>query len=123
MADLDIGKMFLNFMLHPKVQPYAAVEVTSYFPVELSSFESRSKRIVWERWAQCGMGFRSSPYQAGQAMLHAEEHLRGDPLDVNNLIHYDVIVLNLPGYPDYNPSNPWVFKFHSCDGNNADDFS
>lgn len=55
-------------------------------------------------------------------MLHAEEHIQGDPLDVNNLFHYDVAVLNLPGHPDYNPRKPWVFKFRSCDGNVANNF-
>ncbi len=55
-------------------------------------------------------------------MLHAEEYIRGNPLDPKNPFNYDVIILNLPGQTDYNPSMPWVFKFHSQDGNIANDF-
>jgi hypothetical protein len=32
MADVDIGEMFLNFILHEGVRPYAGVDLTHYFP-------------------------------------------------------------------------------------------
>jgi hypothetical protein len=35
MADLDIVEQFLNFILHEKVQEFAGVDFTSYFPEEL----------------------------------------------------------------------------------------
>ncbi len=123
MADLDIGEQFLNFMLHPKVQQYAGVDFTLYFPESMiDSPGAKQKCTLWERWTRCGMGFKPSPYQAGQAMLHAEEQLRGDPLDPNNPFHFDVVVLNLPGDKEYNPSRPWVFKSRSLDGRIANDF-
>jgi len=34
MGDLDIGEMFLNFMLTKKVQMHAGVDLTPYFPDE-----------------------------------------------------------------------------------------
>jgi hypothetical protein len=117
MADLDIGEQFLNFILHEKTQVFAGVDLTSYFPAELTT----GSTVLWERWTRCGMGFRSSPYQAVQGTLHAEEHIRGDPLDPTNPFHFDVVVLNLPGSVDYNPWKPWVFKMRSRDGRIACD--
>ena len=35
MGDLDIGEQFLNFILHTKVQPYAWVDFTAYYPEEV----------------------------------------------------------------------------------------
>jgi hypothetical protein len=68
------------------------------------------------------MGFKPSPYKAGQGMLMAEDFIRGDPLDLNNIFHYDCVVLNHPGLPSYTPSKPWVYKLRSIDGNIANDF-
>jgi hypothetical protein len=124
LADIDVGEQFLNFMLHRDVRPYAGVDLTAFFPDELATGDAGacSKRTLWVQWTRCGMSFKPSPYNAGQAMLHAEEYLRGNPLDPQNPFHYDVIVLNLPGQPDYTPAKPWVFKFRSRDGNIANDF-
>ncbi len=41
MADLDIEEQFLNFILHPKVQPYAGVDFTAYFPEEVAHHSTR----------------------------------------------------------------------------------
>jgi hypothetical protein len=125
MADIDVGEQFLNFILHKAVRPYAGVDFTLYFPEELvktSAGGSHRKRTLWEHWVRCGMGFKSSPYNAGQAMLYAEEVIRGDPLDCENIFHFDIVVLNLPGMATYCPSKPWVFKYRSVDGKIAADF-
>jgi hypothetical protein len=60
MGGIDIGEMFLNFMLHPRMQPYAGVDVTPFFPEELELTESE-RRFIWEHWGRCGMGFRFFP--------------------------------------------------------------
>jgi len=36
MGDIDISEMFLNFMLHPRLQPYARIDLTPYFGKEES---------------------------------------------------------------------------------------
>jgi hypothetical protein len=111
---IDIGEQFHNLILHENTQEYAGIDLTAYFPEELQpSVTSKQKRTIWERWTRCGMGFRPSPYQAVQGTLHAEEQIRGDPLDPANPFHFDAVVLNLPGKEDYNPTKPWVFKFCS----------
>jgi hypothetical protein len=119
MADIDIGEMFVNFVMHERMQPYAGVDFTLYFPEELAN---GWKLPLRERWVRCGMGFKSSPYNTGQAMLMAEEVIRGSPSDPNNLFKYDQVILNLPGMCTYEPAKPWVYKLHTLDGHIAPDF-
>ncbi len=37
LGDIDIGEQFLNFMLEERTQKYAGVDLTNYFPEELTS--------------------------------------------------------------------------------------
>jgi hypothetical protein len=77
MADLDVGEMFLNFILHSPTQPWAGVDLTHFINVK----DGKSR---WERWCRSLMGCKSSPYQAVQGMSVADELIRGDPRDLNN---------------------------------------
>ncbi len=116
MGDIDISEQFLNFMLHSKTQEYAGVDLTAYFSEECNiPSQIKQVQILWERWTRCAMGFKPSPYQACQGTLHAEELMRGDPLDQNNPFHFDTVILNLPGNADFCPWKPWVFKFRTID--------
>jgi len=118
LGDIDVGDMFLNFVLHEDVKKVAGVDLSLYFPDELIE----GRRVLWERWTRCGMGFRSSPYNTIQAFLFAEEQIRGNPWDLGNVLHCDAIRLNLPGSLRYEPSQPWVSKVRSQDGLTACDF-
>jgi hypothetical protein len=91
MGDIDIGDMFLNFMLHSSIRPAAGVDLTPFFPEELTDSD---QRYLWEMWGRCAMGFKPSPYQAVQGVLHADEYIRGDPSDATNIFRWDVIQLN-----------------------------
>jgi hypothetical protein len=117
MGDIDIGEMFLNFMLHPRMQQFAGVDLTPFFPEELTS----ELRVLWEHWGRCGMGFRFSPYQAVQGVLFADQYIRGDRHDPSNIFRWDRVVLNLPGSTTYTPSASWVFRTRE-DGTLASDF-
>lgn len=110
MGDIDIGEMFLNFMLHERVQPYCGVDLTTMYPEEVEAAQ-----VCWERWGRCGMGFTTSPYQCVQGVLWAEEVILGDPGDPQNIFAWDDVELNLPGCEDYDPSRPWVAKVRSKD--------
>ena len=45
----------------------------------------------------------------------AEEVMRGDPWDAENIFNWEHIFLNLPGLEGYNPSSPWISKqSHDC---------
>jgi hypothetical protein len=114
MTDVDLGEFFLNFVLHPTLKPLAGVDFTKYFP-----HEDGGK--VWEAWCRAAMGLKSSPYQAVQGMAYAEEFIRGDRRDCANVFRWDIIILNLPGSEEYDPSLPWVYKCRSSDGKVAVD--
>ena len=106
MGDIDFSEQFLNFILHEKVQKYAGVDVSPFFPELIDT----TKHVLWLHWQRCGMGFVPSPYNAIQGTLFAEEVIRGNHTASDNVFRWDTIKLNLPGDPQYNPSNPWVYK-------------
>jgi hypothetical protein len=119
MADTDLGEMFLNFVLHESLRELAGVDVTRYRDQEEE--KESPDAVCWERWTRCAMGLKPSPYQTTQAMLFAEDVIRGDPKDENNVFRWDNVRLNLPGSPKYDPTLPWVFKVRK-DGTPAADF-
>ena len=98
MGDINIGDMFLNFMLHEKVRVVAGVYLAPFFSEEA---HQRGIKMIWERWVRCGMGFKTSPYNTIQGMLMAEESIRGDRLDATNILGWDYVNLNLPGSERY----------------------
>lgn len=61
-------------------------------------------------------GARLSPYSSVQYCTIAEEFSRGNNLDADNPLRWDVIVLNLPGSKKYDPSKPRVYKWDSSMG-------
>jgi hypothetical protein len=114
MADVDIGEMFLNFMLHPAIRPYAGVDLSHFFP-------SKDGTKVWESWWRNAMGLTSSPYCCCQAMGFAEEIIKGDRLDPTNVFRWSRVRLNLPGSDNYDPRHAWVSKVRDADGRIAAD--
>jgi hypothetical protein len=107
--------MFLNFILHRELRALAGVDLTNYCPTD----DQEAK--VWETWQRAAMGLRSLPYQAVQAMGVAEEVIRGDRKDSQNVYRWDFVRMNLPGSEGYDPSKPWASKIRSEDGNIAAD--
>ena len=119
MGDMDIGEMFLNFILHQSMQALCGVDLTEFFGK--SDPESGRKQVLWEKWVRCAMGLKSSPYQAVQAMLVVKEVILGDPRDAENVFRWDKVRMNLPGSTDYDPTLPWVSKIRLEDGKIAAD--
>ena len=121
-ADLDIGEMFLNFMLGEEIRPYSGVDIShiktrksdlpEYLPEPLEAMpeweKDRSKR--WERWERNWMGLTVSPYRSAQMMMVAKEVAEGNRKDPHNPFQWEVIVLNLPGMKNRDPRKPWVYK-------------
>jgi len=105
MADVDIGEMFLNFVMHESLRQYCGVDLSQYFP------ERRGRdKVLWVRWTRCCMGLKSSPYNCVQGIMHLMEEILGDPSDEKNPFRWSKVAMNLPGSSDYDPSLPWVFK-------------
>ena len=67
--ELDLGELFLNFMLHESLQAFCGVDMTPFFPEDLKA----GCVALWEWWTQCLMGLMVSPYQMIQALLLTEE--------------------------------------------------
>ena len=118
MSDMDIGEMFLNFVLHESMQALCGVDLTEYFG---EKDEANKPIRLWERWTRAAMGLKSSPYQAVQAMLVAKEVIRGDRHAQDNAFRWDRVRMNLPGSTKYDPSLPWVSKIRVTDGKMAAD--
>jgi hypothetical protein len=110
MADLDIGEMFLNFVLHSDLQALCGVDLTKY-----KNFVENSDEVVWEVWQRAAMGLKPSPYQAVQGMMVAEEVIRGDSKDSKNPFRWDTVRMNLPGQVGYDSTLPWVSKIRLAD--------
>jgi hypothetical protein len=119
LGDMDIGEMFLNFVLHESMQALCGVDLTEYFG-EIKEGSTRKVRL-WERWVRAAMGLKSSPYQAVQAILVAKEVILGDRRDPANVFRWDDIPMNLPGSPKYDPALPWVSKIRLSDNKIAAD--
>jgi hypothetical protein len=94
MADVDIGEMFLNFILHKNLRSLAGVDLIHYF-------EDETEGALWEAWTRAAMGLRSSPFQCVQGMGIAEEVIRGNRHDPANVFRWHSVVLNLPGSEEY----------------------
>lgn len=77
MVDADVGECFLSFYLHSTLQPLVGVDMTKYIPID----GKKNHRVCWKR---AGMGLKSSPYQACQAMMVMEEIIKGSPKDSSN---------------------------------------
>jgi hypothetical protein len=120
LGDIDIGDMFHNFILHEKVQMLAGIDLTPFFPEELT--KKKELKAIWLRWVRSAMGLKSSPYNSIQGILVVEEVIKGDHLDEQNIFRWDYIDLNLPGDPVYQPGLPWICKRQKSDGCIACDF-
>ena len=103
MVDLDIGDMFLNFMLAEDARELVGVDLTPFTFDDLSD----DLKIKWERWWRCAMGLKVSPNHAIRAILFAEEFLKGDLGNLQNPFQTSGVKLNLPGNEDYDPSLSW----------------
>ena len=117
MGDCDLGEMFLNFMLDVNIVPYAGVDLSNIFPEELPSDGTRQ---LIERWIRLLMGFRPSPYLTTRDMRRIEPILIGEKDDPKNVYRWNIVILNLPGSKDYDPSKPKVYRVRK-DGTMAAD--
>ena len=121
-ADLNIGEMFLNFMLGEEIRAYSGVDVTHvktcktdlphHQPDPLTEMQDwRLERTrAWEHWERNWMGLTDSPFRSAQMMMVAKEKALGSHTDERNPFRWTVVVLNLPGNKLYDPTMPWVYK-------------
>ena len=115
-VDIDLGEMFLNFPLDPKLVNYSGMDVT-HFKTEIENeipwlkfdaSNSRSIVVNTRNW----MGFRPSPEWSCRFYYLSEEFIRGNEKSLENPLRWDRIILNLPGNENFNPSLPYVMKWN-----------
>ena len=64
MCDVDLGEMFLNFMVHPSARKYLGVDLTPY---QLNYENLSSSQVVdslgrvWVAWNRIAMGLKDPP--------------------------------------------------------------
>jgi hypothetical protein len=102
MEDQDIGKMFLNFQLHPNTMRFAAVDLRPL------GFTSSKFSHRWMCWTRNLIGFRLSPYNSIWMYLIVEEIIQGDRNNPKKALQWSHLLLNLPGTKGYKPSLVWV---------------
>ena len=109
MGDLDIGEIFLNFLLHPRLRPYTGVDLRPF--VLAADLPPDSDGLL--RWTRMAMGLRLSPFICVLMFLLVQESLKkleqwNSP---GNLFRWDQVVMNCPGDPMFDPSMPWLYKW------------
>jgi hypothetical protein len=77
MANTDLDKMFLNFVLYEALCKLAGVDVTRY--QDAKETKDNPDTGCWEQWMWCAMGLKPLPYQTTQAMLFAVNVIWSDP--------------------------------------------
>jgi hypothetical protein len=111
MVDIDIGEMFLNFPLPCLIQRLSGVDLRHYagnMGKMMAQETAKGKHLVC--WAQCWMGLKPSPFMAIQFYYLAEEFACGNCHHKRNLMRWDRVKFNLPGDPQYDPTQPRVMK-------------
>jgi hypothetical protein len=106
----DVGEMFPNFPMDPKLRPHAGVDLRSLSHC-LKNYETPISDEESERWERLFMGMAPSPYISIRMYYVAEEFCRGPASAKDNPMGYDEVRLNLPGSSDFNPSLPWVVRW------------
>ena len=116
MCDVDLGEMFLNFMMHTSMRAFCGIDVSLY---DLAFGENpptpHPSMLTLLAWNRIAMGLKWSPYQAVYFIHHAEEIIRGNKDDPTNVFRWERVRLNLPGSESYDPSLPWVSKVRHGD--------
>ena len=115
--DMDIGEMFLNFPLDPRVWKLCGVNLSGFDGLRL--VDPKLNHMVWTTlW----MGFDPSSAYSVRHLGLCLEIAKGDHLDPKNPFHWSKVVLNLPASQDFEPSMPCVYKLNMIVNKIAGDY-
>jgi len=89
-CDLDIGEMFLNFLLHSNLKRLSGVDITHVRSEAEDDREWEESRTgTWECWTRNWMGLGDSPYRCIQWMVRLKMVAYGEPRDKTNPFHWE----------------------------------
>jgi hypothetical protein len=118
MADMDVGEMFHNFMMHPTERMYHGLDIDN--PILLNDPDLKGLVSAMMRFCRLDFGWRCAPYFACRMMMRAVELAKKHPENQKSAFAWSSVKLNLPGTDGYNPTKPWVMKLR-VDGAKASD--
>ena len=107
--DLDLGEIFLNHMLDPKLRQYAGIDATML--ADKLGIDLKEEQHLILCWKRALMSLKSSPYNCIRVYLWSEDIIKGDRHDISNPLRWDEVRLNLPDMTSYKPALPKVYKF------------
>ena len=96
-GDIDLGEMFLNYMLDPALRPYAGIDATQIAGLLGVTLKEGERFIL--RWEHSLMGLRSSQYNCVRIYLSSEDVIKGDRFELLNPLRWDEVRLNDPAMP------------------------
>ena len=125
-VDCDFGEFFLNFPLDKKLQSYSGLDLTPYKKELCAEHPELIRQIqasgrLLGTWNVTWMGNKVSPFDAVKFYYLSEEFGRGNHLQEENPMRWDVIMLNLPGNKRYNPAYLRIMKWDLINGRLAGD--
>jgi len=106
-GDIDIGKHFNNFRVHPEDQDSMGVRYIYTNTVDRLPEDAQEKEELW-KFSSCCFGNSNSPYICCQGQARLMEVAMGDPSSPDNEFQFARCHLNLPTARDYDPSLPRV---------------
>ena len=111
---LDIGGMFLNFLLNNSMKEMSGVDVQhvrSKKEVGVD-WDEKKRPQDFERWCRNWIGLRDSPYWLIQLLIQLKIEVYGNQWDCSNPfhLHWERVIYNFPGTRGYHLGLPWVMK-------------
>ena len=101
-SDMDIGEMFLNYLMHWSER--------HMFGVRIKTGKGDQEVEVLMRFQRLLFGGNPCPYLAVQGHARCMELIVGDPYDPTNPLHWSSVIENYPFSMNYDPSMPRVIK-------------
>jgi hypothetical protein len=101
-ADNDFEDMFLNFTLHDELQAYTGVDVLGFFLDD----DDGGDCLDYVTWDRPAMGPTGSPYTCFQGACRAKRVMLGVRQNKKNPFQWDIVVTNLPGTWEHDPTMP-----------------
>ncbi|KAL7580705.1 hypothetical protein ACA910_002212 [Epithemia clementina (nom. ined.)] len=102
--DNNYGEMFLNFWLHPELELYSGMELSTLY----GTLDSGQVRV--EVWKRCPMGQSPSLFATVQQMRCLKRLILGNRKDPDNVFRWEHVNTDLPGSETYKPGAPWITK-------------
>ena len=105
--------MFLSFNLHSALISFSGIDLTHFRDERRKTFPGwkaiRTEKRLAAVFNRTWFGNHQSPETCVRCYYLAEEIIRGDPFDPDNLLRFNTVIINAVGTDQYNPALPNAF--------------